>query len=76
MNLTFLVGNGGMEDGDYYWELYRDYYRDALKSSKISPCPPCPILADGSFCFRLKGLALSFGSTGWMKCEATGGLGA
>ena len=23
-----LVGNGGMGYGDYYWELYRDHYRD------------------------------------------------
>ena len=24
----FLVGNGGMDYGDYYWELYRDYLQD------------------------------------------------
>ena len=24
----FLVGNGGMDYGDYHWGLYRDYYRD------------------------------------------------
>ena len=24
----FLVGNGGMDSGDYCWGFYRDYYRD------------------------------------------------
>ena len=24
----FLVGNGGMYYGDYYWGLCRNYYRD------------------------------------------------
>ena len=23
-----LVGNGGRDYGDYYWGLYRDFYRD------------------------------------------------
>ena len=29
MTVWFLVGNGGMDIGDYYyWGVYRDYYRD------------------------------------------------
>ena len=30
----FLVGNGGMDYGDYYWGLYRDYYRHSLLSTR------------------------------------------
>ena len=29
----FLVGNGAMGYGDYYWVLYRDYYRDLFPHS-------------------------------------------
>ena len=28
VTVWFLVGNGGMDYGDYYGGLYRDYYRD------------------------------------------------
>ena len=31
-----LVGNGGMCYGDYYWGLYRDYYRDPFPNSLLS----------------------------------------
>ena len=31
-----LVGNGGMDYGDYYWGLYRDYYRDPFPHSLLS----------------------------------------
>ena len=35
VTVWFLVGNGGMDYGDYCWGLYRDYYyRD--------PFPPFP----------------------------------
>ena len=29
MTVWFLVGNGRMDYGDYYWGLYTDYYSDA-----------------------------------------------
>ena len=29
----FLVGNGGMGYGDYYWGLYRRYHRDPFPHS-------------------------------------------
>ena len=32
----FLVGNGGMDYGDYYWGLYRAYYRDPFPHSLLS----------------------------------------
>ena len=32
----FLVGNGGMCYGDYYWGTYRDYYRDPSPPSLLS----------------------------------------
>ena len=32
----FLVGNGGMDYGDVYWGLYRDYYRDPFPHSLLS----------------------------------------
>ena len=32
----FLVWNGGMDYGDYYWELYRGYYRDPFPHSLLS----------------------------------------
>ena len=31
-----LVGNGGMDYGDYYWGLYRDYHRDPFPHSLLS----------------------------------------
>ena len=31
----FLVGNGGMDYGDYYWGFYRDYYRDPFPHSLL-----------------------------------------
>ena len=34
-----LVGNGGMDIGDYYWGLYRDYYRDSFPHSLLSTRP-------------------------------------
>ena len=30
MTVWFLVGNGGMDIGDYYWGVYRDYYRETF----------------------------------------------
>ena len=33
----FLVGNGGMDYGDYYCGLYRDYYTDPFLHSLIRP---------------------------------------
>ena len=32
----FLVGNGGMDYGDYSWGLYRDWYRDPFPHSLLS----------------------------------------
>ena len=32
----FLVGNGGMGYGDYYWGLDRGYYRDPFPHSLLS----------------------------------------
>ena len=32
----FLVGNGGMDYGDDYWESYGDYYRDPFPHSLLS----------------------------------------
>ena len=31
MSVWFLAGNGGIDYGDYYWGLYRDYYRDPFQ---------------------------------------------
>ena len=31
-----FVGNGGMDYGDYYWGLYRGYYRDPCPHSLLS----------------------------------------
>ena len=31
----FLVGNGGMDYGDYFWGLYRDYSRDPFPHSLL-----------------------------------------
>ena len=31
-----LVGNGGIEYGDYHWGLYRDYCRDPFPHSLLS----------------------------------------
>ena len=31
----FLVGNGGMDYGNYYWGVYRDYYRDPAAHSLL-----------------------------------------
>ena len=36
LTVWFLVGNGGMGYGDYYWGLYRDYYRDQFPHSLLS----------------------------------------
>ena len=36
MSPWFLVGNGGMDCGDSYWGLYRDYYRDPFPHSLLS----------------------------------------
>ena len=33
--VRFLVGNGGMDYGDDYWGLYRDYYRDPFAHSPL-----------------------------------------
>ena len=35
-SVWFLVGNGGMDYGDYYWGFYRDYYRDPFSHSLLS----------------------------------------
>ena len=35
LTVWFLVGNGGMHHGDYYWGLYRDYYRDPFPHSLL-----------------------------------------
>ena len=35
-SVWFLVGNGGMDYGDYYWGLYRGYYRDPFPHSLLS----------------------------------------
>ena len=34
-NVWFLVKNGGMDHGDYYWGLYRDYDRDPFPHSLL-----------------------------------------
>ena len=31
----FLVGNGGMDYGDYYWGFYRDYFWDPFPHSLL-----------------------------------------
>ena len=31
-----LVGNGGMDYGDYYWGLYRGYYRDPFTKNQTA----------------------------------------
>ena len=31
----FLVGNGGIDYGDYYWGLYRDYYKNPFPRSPL-----------------------------------------
>ena len=36
MTVWFLVGNGGMDYGDHYWGLCRDYYRDPFPHSLLS----------------------------------------
>ena len=36
MTVWFLVGNGAMDYGDYYWGVYRDYYRDPFPLSLLS----------------------------------------
>ena len=36
VTVWFLVGNGGMDYGDYYEGLYRDYYRDRSPHSLLS----------------------------------------
>ena len=36
VSVWFLVGNGGMDYGDYYWGLYRDYYRGPFPHSLLS----------------------------------------
>ena len=36
LSVWFLVGNGGMDYGDYYWGEYRDYYRDPFPHSLLS----------------------------------------
>ena len=36
VTVWFLVGNGGMDYGDYCWGLYRDYYRDPFPHSLLS----------------------------------------
>ena len=35
-----LVGNGGLDYGDYYWGAYRDYYRDPFPHSLLSTRQP------------------------------------
>ena len=37
----FEVGNGGMDVGDDYWVLYRDYYRDPFPHSLLSTRELC-----------------------------------
>ena len=32
----FLIGHGGMDHADYYWGLYRGYYRDPFPHSLLS----------------------------------------
>ena len=36
ITVWFLVGNGGMSYGHYYWGLYKNYYRDPLPHSLLS----------------------------------------
>ena len=36
-----LVRNGGMDYGDYYWGLYRGYYRDPFHHSLLSTREKC-----------------------------------
>ena len=36
LSVLFLVGNGGMDYGDYSWGLYRDYYRDPFPHILVS----------------------------------------
>ena len=36
LTIGSLVGNGGMDYGDYFWRLYRDYYRDPFPHSLLS----------------------------------------
>ena len=35
VTVWFLVGNGGMDYGDYYGGIYRDYYRDPFRHSLL-----------------------------------------
>ena len=55
-----LVGNGGMDYGDYYWGLYRGYYRDPFPHSLLSTRQYCSLLQRSlsvfrSFCLRFSG---------------------
>ena len=63
-----LVGNGGMDIGDYSWRVYREYYRihspttkNQAEGRKLTVGSSCSMF---STCSRPFGMAFGFGAAG------------
>ena len=72
LSFWFLVGNGGMDYGDYYWGLYRDYYRDPFPHSLLSIRQYSAELFQTGVGFRAssRGCSTPVSETPKLKCES------